>query len=904
MIFYRLLLLAYPRAFRRRFGAAMQQAWRDRLRAARASGFGGVPRLVARTLADVAVNAAILHATGLRDWLFWPEPTKLESGPRRPPMWWQSLAMDVRYASRMFARNPVFTLLAIVALTLGIGANTAIFTIVHGVLLKPLPYNDPDRLVMLWSTNTLEHRERDTVAPRDFLDFRSATSFSGLHATYGFLVPATMASGGGAEQMIVTAVTPGTFEMLGRAPVLGRHFTEADLQTAVVVSHAFWQSRLGGDPSVIGRVLNIQFRPRTIVGVMPPDFVFPYRTMLGPSGFTRAFQVDGWLPLAFVDADGRATGEAALTRSARFLAAVGRLKTGVSVEQARAEVAGIARHLSETYPDTNRVVGSNVVPVHEQTVGAVRPALLLLVGGVGFVLLMACVNLANLLLARSTARQREMAIRSALGAGRRRLVRQTLVETLMLSLAGGIAALLFMRFGMGALLALAPPEIPRINEVSPNAAVVAFTFGLSLLTGALIGLVPAFAASRPRVQSSLKDSGRGSTAGPSQRRLRAGLVITEVALAVVLTIGAGLLLRSFVSVVTVNPGFRAENLLTLQITVPPKYQNADHRRAFYANLFGRLESLPGVSSVGGTTRLPLGSTNVSTRIVIEGHSVPTAELPEAEFRRAIHNYFPAMGIRIVRGRGFDPKDGPAAPPVAVINETMARQMFGGEEPIGKRVQFGTAGGAWTTIVGVVGDVRHSGLETPPAPEIYIYYLQNPPVNPFLVLRTAGNPSDLISAVRSELRTVDPEIATYDVRPMTQVRSESVAQRRFILLIVGTFGVLALVMAAVGVFGVMELIVSERTPEIGIRLALGAQPSDVLRVIVLHGLSLAGLGVIVGLAASALLQPMLATQLYGVRLLDPPTVAGVPALLLAAAAVACYLPARRAMKIDPVDALRV
>ena len=348
MIFYRLLLLAYPPAFRRRFGAAMQQAWRDRLRAARASGFGGVPRLIARTLADVAVNAAILHATGLRDWLFWPEPTKLENGPRRPPMWWQSLAMDVRYASRMFARNPVFTLLAIVALTLGIGANTAIFTIVHGVLLKPLPYNDPDRLVMVWSTNTLEHRERDTVAPRDFLDFRSATSFSGLHATYGFLVPATMASGGGAEQMIVTAVTPGTFEMLGRAPVLGRHFTEADLQTAVVISHAFWQSRLGGDPNVIGRVLNIQFRPRTIVGVMPPDFVFPYRTMLGPSGFTRAFHVDGWLPLAFVDADVRTTGEAALTRSARFLAAVGRLKAGVTVEQARAEVAGIARHLSET----------------------------------------------------------------------------------------------------------------------------------------------------------------------------------------------------------------------------------------------------------------------------------------------------------------------------------------------------------------------------------------------------------------------------------------------------------------------------------------------------------------------------------------------------------------------------
>jgi putative ABC transport system permease protein len=516
---------------------------------------------------------------------------------------------------------------------------------------------------------------------------------------------------------------------------------------------------------------------------------------------------------------------------------------------------------------------------------------------------MACVNLANLLLARSTARQREMAIRSALGAARRRLVTQALVETVLLSVAGGLLALIFMRFGIAGLLALAPSEIPRIDEVAPNASVILFTLGLSAVTGMLIGIVPAFAASRPHVQSSLSESGRGSTAGRSQRRVRAMLVVSEVALAVVLTIGAGLLLRSFVSVITVDPGFRADNLLTLQISMPPQYQQPDHRRAFYAQLLARLESLPGVTSVGGTTRLPLGSTNVSTKIIIEGRDVAASALPEAEFRRAIHHYFSAMGIRLVRGRGFDATDGPSAPPVAVINETMARGMFAGEDPIGKRIKFGAPGTAWTTIVGVIGDVRHSGLETAPAPEVYVYYLQNPPVNPFLVLRTTSDAASLVPAVRAELHALDKDIAAYDVRPMTQVRSESISQRRFVLLLVGAFGVLALVMAAVGVFGVMELIVSERTPEIGIRLALGAQASDVLRTILIHGLSLALLGIAVGLVAAALLRPLLATQLYGIHAIDVPTVTGVPALLLAVAAIACYLPARRAMRIDPVDALK-
>jgi putative ABC transport system permease protein len=898
---YRALLHAYPREFRTRFGGAMQQAFRDRHRAAAARGSAAVARLVVRTLADIVVNAFALRFIHRE----------------RAPMNWQSLLIDARYACRMFARNPVFTLLAIAALTLGIGANTAIFTIVNGVLLRPLPYADPGRLVMVWSTNAIEHRDHDTVAPLDFVDFRKAGAFSELHAAYSFLVGAALTSPSGAEQILVSGVTPGMFEMLGRAPSLGRTFTPQEVTTAVVVSHGFWRARLGSDPNVLGRVLNINDQPRTIVGVMPPDFVFPYKTMLGPSGFSRSTDVEAWLPLEFVTTDSRQTGLVSLTRSVRFLSVVGRLKPGVTAAHANAEIAGIAQQLASVYPTSNRVVGATVVPLHEQAVGGTRPALLLLLGGVGFVLLMACVNLANLLLARCSVRQREMAIRSALGAGRRRLIMQTMVETMLLAGAGGILALVVVSWAIGALIALAPPDLPRLAEIRPDAWVLAFTFGLSMVTGLAIGVVPALAASRPAVQSTLKESGRGATSGRGQRRLRSALVIAEVALALVLTLGAGLLLRSFLSVLSIDPGFQPDRLLTLQLALPNNYQTPDQRRALYATLFSRLEALPGVTSVGGTTRLPLGSTNVSTKVEVEGRGLPPGEWPEVEFRRAMHHFFPAMGIPILRGRGFSDQDGPATPPVIIINQTMARRLFPGEDPVGRRIRTSTATGPTapppSTVIGVIGDIRHSGLEAEPAPEMYVWYMQNPPSNPFIVVRAAdstsgsspqaGDAAALATAVREAVRAVDKNIAAYDIRPMAQVRAESVAQRKFVLLLVAAFGVLALVMAAVGVYGVMALIVSERTAEIGVRLALGAQPMQVLRAVVSQGVTLAAAGVVVGLLLAAVLAPLISTQLYGVRALDPPTMAAVPAVLLAIAALACIVPAWRAMTIDPVNALR-
>jgi len=889
---YGVLLRAYPAAFRQRFGGAMTQAFADRYRAARALGAAAYAAFLFRTVSDVLVNATLVRF----------------QKKDKTSMNWQSIGSDVRYAGRMFARNPIFTSLAVVALALGIGANTAIFTIVNGVLLRPLPYGESRDLVMVWSTNTVEHRDRDTVAPLDFLDYRKAGAFVDMQATYSFVVAGGLQTANGLEPIVVTAVTPGMFEMLGRQPALGRTFTPQDLHTAVVVSSRFWRSRLGTDPNVLGRVLNFQGQPRTIVGVMPDDFVFPYKSMLGPSGFSRSIDVEAWLPLEFVQANNRTTGVATLTRSARFLSVVGRLKPGVGVAQANAELAGVARQLASTYPESNRAVGANVVPLHEQAVGALRPALVLLLGGVGCVLLIACVNLANLLLARSSARQREMAIRSALGAARRRLIAQTLVETVMLAVLGGIVAIAVVRWSLSSLLALAPADMPRIGEVHADATVLGFTFVLSLVTGMAIGIVPALAASKPELQSTLKASGRGTTTGRGQRRLRSALVVAEVGLAVVLTLGAGLLLRSFLSVLAIDPGFRADNLLTLQIALPGSYATADQRRALYDRLFSRLDALPGVTASGGTTRLPLGSTNVTTKVGVEGRSLPPGDWPEVEFRRAVHHYFTAMGIPVRRGRDFNAGDGPDAAPVIVINQTMARQLFGSDDPVGRRLQIGTGGTPasptpWSTIVGVIGDVRHSGLEAPPSPEMYMPATQGPPTNPFVVIRTASDPATLAAVVRSEVQAIDKGIAAYDIRTMDQVRSEAVSQRRFVLLLVAAFGTLALVMAAVGVYGVMALIVSERTAEIGIRLALGAQPGHVLRTVVVQGVTLAAMGVAAGLVIATAFMPLVRTQLFGIRPLDPPTLVGVPIILIAIAALACFIPARRAMSIDPVDALR-
>jgi putative ABC transport system permease protein len=669
-----------------------------------------------------------------------------------------------------------------------------------------------------------------------------------------------------------------------------------------VLSDGFWRRRFGGDPGIIGRQLSIAEQPTTVIGVMPPDFHFPLKSMLGPSGFSASVEPDAWIPLDTTT--GQFVSNGAPSRIPHMLSVVGRLAPGVTIEQARQEIASIVAGLEQQYPDVNRGLKSNVVALHDQAVGRVRSALILLLAGVGFVLLMACVNVANLLLARSVARQKEIAVRAALGAGRARLLAQMLIESLLLASAGGLIGLGLVWVGVRVLVAIAPPEVPRIAEVRPDLTVVMFTALVSILAGVLVGIAPAIAAGRSDLQSSLKDTSRSVSGGVARRRLRAALVVGEVALAVVLTTGAGLLLRSFISLLAVDPGFRPENLLTMQIQLPTRYTSPDARRAFYASMFERIESLPGVLTSGGTTRLPLGSTNVSTRIMPEGRNITPSEMPEVEFRRAVHDYFQAMGMPILRGRGFTPGDGPASPQVAVINETLARRVWPGEDPVGRRFRVGTNPQTpMTTVIGVVGDLRHAGLDVQPAAEMYIWHLQGPPVAPFVVIRTRDDPSALAPAVRAELRALEKDMAVYDMRTMTDVRAASVAERRFVLILALAFDLLALTLASVGVYGVMALVVSERTQEVGIRLALGAEPRQVLKLVVGQGLTLAAGGVAIGAVIALMLTPLMEGQLFGVRAADPLTMMLVPVLLLTVALLACAVPARRAMAVDPAIALR-
>jgi predicted permease len=900
---YAALLFAFPRRFRRRYGAPMRQIFRERYAAAIERGQRG--RFLARALFDVLGNAALERASAAREWLLFPNAHEqlARCEQERRPMPWQAVKTDVRYALRMFARTPVFTALTVLALALGIGANSAIFSVVYGVLLKPLPYGDPDRLVMVWSDNTREGVRRYPMSAADFFDVKAAVrTLDRMEMMYSFLIQPTLRTNDGVEQFSASATTPGMFDLLGRRAALGRTLQASDGQNVVVLSDGFWRRRFGADPGIVGRQLTINEQPTIVVGVMPPGFHFPLKSMLGPTGTAGSIAPDAWVP---VDTNvPQFSQNGVLNRVVHMLGVVGRLAPGATVEQARQEIAAITGRLARQYPDVNRGLGSDVVALHDQTVERVRPALVLLLVGVAFVLLMACVNVASLLLARSVARQKELAVRAALGAGRLRLLAQMLTESLVLALVGGALGLGLVWIGVRVLIAIAPPELPRLHEVHPDLTIVIFTALVSIAAGVLVGVAPAIAAGRSNVQGVLKDASRGVAGGVLRQRLRAALVIGEIALAVVLTIGAGLLLRSFVTLLNVDPGFRAEHLLTLQIQLPARLGSPDARGVFYGTMFERVKALPGVIAAGGTTRLPLGSTNVNTRVLVDGRSMSAGEMPEVEMRRAVHDYFVAMGMPILRGRTFSSEDGPTAPPVVVINQTMARRLWPNEDPIGKRFRVGTNPQTrWSTVIGVVGDLRHSGLDVEPVAEFYIWYLQGPPVAPFIVVRTQGDPAALAESLRAELKAFDKDVVVYNMRTMIDVRSASVAERRFILILALAFGVLALTLAAVGVYGVMALVVSERTQEMGIRLALGAAPIQVLMLVVRQGLTLAAVGILLGFVTSMALTPMMARQLYGVQPTDVMTLTGVPVLLLAVALIACAVPARRAMRVDPITSLR-
>jgi putative ABC transport system permease protein len=883
---YAWLLRAYPPRFRERYASAMLEVFRARYERARSDGC--VAMFLFKSVADVVITAVLEWIAEARSW---PRVSR-----EAPHMLRESVVSDIRYALRLLVRSPAATVVAVLTLAAGIGANGAIFAIVHGVLLRPLPYAEPDRLVTVWGINEGQGAtEPSAMLEGDVVDVREAsTAFARFEAFQANIIPITLRDGDDGISAQAVSVTPGVFTLLGREALLGRTLREGDRFT-LVLSYGFWQRQYGGDPAVVGRRVTVGSTPATIVGVMPAAFAFPYKSMLLASvSFTRAADADVWVPMTL---EGRRPKD-----SLRLLGGVAQLKPGATIDRANDDVRAIARTLAERYPATNAGWSVRVVHAQEQAVERVRPALTLLLGGVALVLLMACVNVANLLLAQSVRRQREMAVRAALGAPRARLLRQAFTESVLLALIGAAAAWVVVRWAIHAFVALAPAEIPRLAEISPDAYVAGYTLMIALLTGIAAGAIPAIAGSRANLQRGLLDTSRGSTSG-SGARLRSMLVVAEIALAVVLALGAGLLVRSFVAVLDVNPGFRSNNLLTMQVPVPRTYDTPDKRRDFYRRLFARLEAIPGIVKVGGTTRLPLGGATSTTSITLEGRDASRGAV-DVGLRRAMHDYFGAMEIPVLRGRAFDVRDGPSAPTVVIINQAMAQRVFPGEDAIGKRVTLGENAGIGTaTIVGIVGNVRHDGLEAPPGPEVYIHYLQNPPTGPLIVMRTNADPAVVAASVRAAAREVDPNLVLFDLRSMSELRTQSMAQRRFITLLVAVFGLVALSLAALGVYGVTALAVSERTQEMGIRVALGAEPLRLLALVVRQGLGLGAAGIAIGLAVSAGLTPMIASQLFGVGVADPVTMVAVSGVLLGVALLACIVPARRAMRVDPVIALR-
>jgi putative ABC transport system permease protein len=872
--------------------------------------YGGHGQTAAILFSHV-INGFKERGSAIARWAYFPNFTPhLYEPSGRHFMGWDMLRADIRHTLRLAVKTPVFSTLTVLALALGIGATTAIFAVVNGVLLRALPYRDDARLVNLWSFNTNENLARNPISPANFLDFQKMnTTLDGLEGYFTFVTPSQLQTDAGTEVANSLFVTSNMFNMLGRAAATGRAFALGEESGVVVLSDGYWRRRFGADPNIVGKTLTLNGLSWQVIGVMPADFVFPYPGMLGPSGFTRVTSIDMWLPIAFsgpMAANNRMlNAQGQMVRNVHWWGAVGRLKPGVSPQQAEADMKTIASQLEQGYPATNKGWSATIVRSIDQSVGTIRPALMILLAGIGFVLIMASVNVANLLLARSIAREKELATRAALGAGRSRIVRQLLTESVLFAFAGGVVGMLVMWWTVQGLIALAPADLPRIHEVSIDWRVLLAAAVTTMATGILVGILPALSSASVNPQASLQDASRGTVGGALRRRARAALVVAEVALAVAITTGAVLLLRSFVSVTNVNPGFETSQLLTWQMNLPQHLTNTNDRLAFYRDFFARMEALPGVVAVGGTTRVPLGSTSVSTTVQIEGRAVPTSELPEVQFRRAMHNYFETMGIPLKAGRNFDQNDSPTAPPVAVINETMARKLWANQDPIGQHVRTGpNPSGPWTTIIGVVGDVRHGGLEDVPQPELYITYQQGPPVAPFIVLRTTSDPSQLTETVRAEARRIDKNLPLYDMRTMSTLRSESVSTRRFVLLIVGAFGALALGLAAIGVYGVMSLIVSERTREVGVRLALGAEPSQLLRMIVMQAAKLAAIGVVIGVIVALPLAPLLDSQLYGIQSFDPMTFISVPVALLAIAALAALVPARKAMRIDPLAALRI
>ncbi|HVG21575.1 MAG TPA: ABC transporter permease [Blastocatellia bacterium] len=813
---------------------------------------------------------------------------------------------DLGYGFRTLVKNVGFTIVAVVALALGTGANSAIFSVVNAVLLRPLPYGNPDELTIVLGKNLKSGDAKLGLSVPDFIDYQSQNNvFEGLASfTYEDF---NLSGGDLPEHVQGTMVSSNFFEVLGVNPVVGRALMAEDgrpgADRVVVISNGLWKRRFGSDPGLIGQSIMLNGASFTVIGVTPPSFQSPEKGD------------ELWVPMSFDGGDrmripSSASFAALTVRSATFLKGVARIKPGVTREQAQEEMSGIASRLEQEYPNSNTSVGIAVIPIKEEIVGNMRTALKFLFGAVGFVLLIACANVANLLLSRAASRQKEIAIRVALGAGRFRLIRQLLTESVLLAIIGGALGLALAFGAIKLLVAINPANIPRLGEIDVDGRVLGFTLLVSVLTGVVFGLVPAWQATKPDLNETLKAEGaRGSTGGIRKQRARSLLVISEVALTVLLLIGAGLMIKSFYSLQKVQLGFNPENVLTMQVNLPAiKYAEDSQITSFYDQVLQRVQALPGVQAAGAATSIPLMDRVFRRRFTIDGRPPATPnERLLAHFRSVSHDYHRAMGIPLRKGRYFTEQDRDKSAQVIIINDSMARRYWPDEEPVGKHITIPGDGPISREIVGVVADVKHEKLDAESGPEMYVPYLQKPFTFMGLVVRTGSDPAQMTNAVRSQVLAVDDSQAVYDIKTMQQMVGESVSQPRLNMLLLTIFAGIALVLAAVGIYGVMSTAVSQRKHEIGIRLALGAQASDILKMIVGQGMILAVVGMVIGVVMAFMLALSLTSAiegfLFGVSATDLTIFIGIPLLLAFVAFLSCYIPARRATRVDPMIALR-
>ena len=808
-----------------------------------------------------------------------------------------NLTQDIRYAVRMLLKNPGFTLVAVLAVALGIGANSAMFSVINAVLLRPLPYHQPDRLVTIWEESPQRDLYEIPVSLADFNDWVDQNHVFEDLSAYTF-TNLNLSGAGEPERLLTVRSSANLLKLVGAAPLLGRPFLpEEDKEGAsrvVILSQALWQRRFGSDPGIIGRSLTLDNQSYAVVGVMPANFQFPVG--FGYLGKVLNDPIDLYVPIA---ASSKET-----ARGSYAFFSIGRLKPAVTIEEARAEMTTIESRIEQQYPGSNTGIVISLIPTHEQTVKLIRPALLVLLGAVAFLLLIACTNIANILLARAASRQKEIAIRTALGATRLRVLRLLLTESVILSLVGGCLGLLLALWGTDALMALAPDNIPRINEVGVDARVFGFTLAVSLLTGIVFGLIPALHASKPDLNETLKEGSRGSTGGAAGKRIRSVLVAAEVALSLVLLVGAGLMVKSFLRLQQMNLGFNPDNVLAASLSLSRnKYPDDQKQVAFFQAALERLRSLSGVQSAAITSGLPLTLSVSGSDFQIEGRPEPELGKEMIINTRSVSpGYFRTLGIPMIKGRDFSDTDKSDAPKAAIINNDLARIYFPDQDPIGKRITF-DEGESWMSIIGQIGDVKQLGLDSTAKPEVYFPYLQATERSMSIVVRTTSNPLSMVGALKSQIQEIDKDLPIADVMTMGKLLSESVSGRRFNMLLLTIFAAVALVLAAVGIYGVMSYSVSQRTHEIGIRMALGAQTSEVLRLVVGQGMALTMAGLGTGVVASLLLTRLMESMLFGVAATDPITFLAVSVLLAGVALTACLVPARRAAKVDPMVALR-